>query len=796
MTKSLLLSAILLTLTTAKPKAQIVINELMQSNIDCIMDDLNEFPDSWVELYNSSSSPVKMQDYRIADSEDPAAAWRLPDTTIPAKGFMLIYCDKEAKGMHTNFRIDSGKGASVYLFCGETLIDKVTKLAKQPSPNVAYGRMKDADSKFGYQMTPTPGASNCGQISSDILGSPVFEQKGKVSESTEKQIYTVTISLPEGSPEGTEIRYTTDGTEPTRNSRLYTTALRFNTTKVIRARLFCNGWISPRSVTQSFILHPREMSLPVVSVVTDRKFFFDEKVGIYVEGTYDKDKKNYQYDWRRPVNFEFFESPEQDAILNQLCEVRITGAASRGQKYKSLALYSNKRFGEKHFKHEFFPEDRPGVEKYKSLVMRNAGNDFDYLFMRDAIAQRSVARYVDLDWQAYRPAIIYLNGEYYGMLNIRERANESNVYTNYDGLEDVDAVENWWDLKEGDMKFMDDFKAFFKNHGHTWEEYSKWMDVDEFINLVIANAYYNNVDFFGNNLFMWRPRTQDGCWRFIAKDMDYIMGLYGQAPYNYKYFNWVYDSNYDSQFNWGANASEPTRLFRRLMEDKDFNRRFLDRFAIYMGDFLNYDMIWKKTWEPMREAIEKEYPSHRKLVNQWWPNYSNELYSAQDWLKKRTAFMYSHLAEYFKLGSPVSLVINSSLADNERKDMELVVNEVKLSDAKLVGKFFKNRQLSVKATMKDGASAVIGWEIRRVNNDGSVSESKLSGDSCSFSMPDCKQLVVNAVTGVPDGIETVRQADEISSPEAFYSLSGVRLTKPTKGIIIHRKDGKARKVLK
>ncbi len=796
MTKLLLLSATILLLPLPKANAQLLINELMQSNIDCKMDELNEFPDSWVELYNTSSFPISLHEYSIGLTADAAKAWHLPAHTVPAKGFVLVCCDKEATGLHTDFRLDSGKGGSVYLFKAGTVQDKVTNLAKQPSPNVAYGRKEDGGSGFGYQMTPTPGAPNCGETSSVILADPVFSQQGRVFEGSATHGYTVSLSVPKGSPDGTVIRYTTDGSEPTAASRLYTSPLSYSGTKVIRARLFCDGCISPRSVTHSFIVHPREMSLPVISIVTDRKFFFDDKIGIYVDGTYDKDKKNYQYDWRRPVNFEYFESPEQESILNQLCEARLSGAASRGQKYKSLAIYSNKRFGEKHFKHEFFPEDRPGLDKYKSLVLRNAGNDFDYLYMRDAVAQRSVGRYVDLDWQAYRPAIIYLNGAYYGMLNIRERANEANVYTNYDGLEDVDGIENWWDLKEGDMENMNAFKAFYNEHGHTWDEYSMWMDVDEFINLVIANAYYNNIDFFGNNIFMWRPRTEDGRWRFIAKDMDYIMGLYGQAPYNYRYFNWVYDSNYDSQFNWGANSYDATRLFRRLMEDADFKRRFIDRFAIYMGDFLNYDAVWEKTWKPMREAIAKEYPSHRRLVNPWWPDYSYELSSAQDWLRQRTAFMYSHLAEYFKLGAPVSLVVNAFADVSAADAVEIVMNEVPLSEGRFTGKFFKGRLLSLKARTKDSSEKVTGWQIRKVCNDGSQSDSRLSGDSCAFTIPDCRQLVVSIVTGTADGIENVSASESPEAPEAIYSLSGLRLKTPAKGIVIQRSKGKVTKRLR
>ena len=105
---------ILLTLLTWQVgRAQLVINEIMQSNIDCIMDDLNEFPDSWVELYNSSEEPVNLKDYRIGDSEKADEAWQLPNKTVNGLGYALIYCDKEGKNLHTDFRLESGKGMIV-----------------------------------------------------------------------------------------------------------------------------------------------------------------------------------------------------------------------------------------------------------------------------------------------------------------------------------------------------------------------------------------------------------------------------------------------------------------------------------------------------------------------------------------------------------------------------------------------------------------------------------------------------------------------------------------------------------
>ena len=290
----------------------------------------------------------------------------------------------------------------------------------------------------------TPAAANCGKTCKDILGAPVFSVKGKVMKNG--QPFTLELSLPEGS-EGAEIRYTTDGSEPTRTSYLYNSPISISNTTIVKAKLFLDGMLSPRSTAQSYIFFPRDITLPVISISTDKNYLYDSKIGIYVDGNYQSGKKNYEFDWRRPMNIEFFFEPENESQINQLCEARIMGGATRSSARKSLAVYANKRFGEKRLNYEFFPEDRPGITDFKSLALRNAGNDFDYLFMRDAVIQLNTARHCDIDYQAYRPAIVYFNGEYMGMLNIRERSNEDNIYTNYDGLEDIDMFENWWGRK-------------------------------------------------------------------------------------------------------------------------------------------------------------------------------------------------------------------------------------------------------------------------------------------------------------------------------------------------------------
>lgn len=747
---------------------KLIINEFMQSNIDGIMDDLNDFPDSWVELYNSGNTAVNLKDYKIGTKKKVANAWQLPDKMVGPGQYVIIYCDKAGEdegvsALHTNFRLESSKKSSLFLFKGDDTIDKIEDFAAQPAPNIAFGRNTDGSDEWGYQLEPTPGKANTGKTckAEDILGEPVFSIKGCVMST--KETITLMLTLPDGSPEGTEIRYTLDGSEPTKNSQLYQSQLSFNTNKIVRAKLFCDGKLSPRSTTHSYLFHGRDITLPVISINTDNRYFNDSKIGIYSDNKASDGKKNYEHNWRRPMNIEFFMKDMNASTLNQLIEARVCGGATRGAARKSMAIYANKRFGEKRFNYEFFPDQKPGLKDFKSLMLRNAGNDFDYLYMRDAIIQRNVGSHLDIDWQAWQPAIVYINGQYRGMLNIRERSNEDNIYTNYNGLEDLDMFENWGELKEGTWDNYNAFKVFYNEHGHTMAEFEQWMDCMEFLNLMASNLYYNNVDFPGNNIVMWRPTAEGGRWRWIMKDTDYTMGLYSQCAANYKILEWLYNPNYDSGLNWGANGYDSTRLFRRLMEDADFNREFIDHCAIYMGDFLN-EKGTRAVWDPMYNMIKTEYTYHRNLINQWWPNYNDELRNARNWLSQRTNHFYQQLADYYKLGTPTPLVINKDASE----EVKTYVNGIDIKEGYFDGKFFEGRKLTVEGKAGEGRE-VRGWKVMK---DGSTTQ--VDGSVYTFYMPKCSKLTLTAIFGESTGIEAINTNNPMEDA-TIYDLNGRKI---------------------
>ncbi len=777
-------------------EAELIINELMQSNIDCIMDDLNEFPDSWVELYNAGTSGVSLSSYSIGIKPDGSDAYQLPSQTVRPGGYVIVYCDNVGDGMHTPFRLDSGKGAAVYLYKGSTLVDKVEGLKKQPAPNISYGRVVDKASVWVYQCTSTPGHSNCGRGSNEILGKPVFSHTGRVGALG----FSLSLSLPSDAPDGTEIRYTTDGTEPVATSQLYTSPIWIGKTTNVRAKLFCDGYLSPRSTTHSYISLGRDMIMPVVSMVTVGDYFYSRDKGIYNEynnGTVNN--QSYRQDWRRPVNVEIFMSQGEGSVINQLCETRVKGGASRGAALKSLVVYANKRFGTKRLECEFFPEDAPGRTDWKSIELRNSGNDFDYLYFRDALIQRNMGRNADLDWQPYRPAILMINGEYKGMLNIRSRTNEDYVYTLYDGEEDIDMFENWWELKEGTWDNYNAFKEFYSGTGQTYDEFEKRMDTGEFANLMIMELFHNNLDFPGNNIVMWRPRAEGGRWRWIAKDTDFGLGLYDRT-YAYKTFDWLHDNNFDKDNAW-ANKPEHTRLFRRLMDVREFRDMFVDRCAVYMGDFLNGRVIGAEI-DAMSSAIKPEYTRHRALFNPWWPNYDEEVRKAKQWATDRTEFFYTHLADYYKLGTPRAVTIDARRTD----DVALRVNGVPLRGRSFDGKYFQGRTLTVEGA-SDGAT-VDSWRVTVRYGGSSSTVQTFPGPKLSIVVPSCVSLSVESVishSGIGEiGCDGDGEAFDYGQTVDVYDIGGRRLMQGVpvgeavsllpSGIYVVRHDGKAVKI--
>ena len=794
---------IVATLLCGSASAQTLkINEIMQSNVATIMDDITEFPDSWVELYNPTDAAINLKDYKLSIKNKEKKAWQLPNKTVAAKGYALIYCDKEGKEdnrLHADFRLESGKGCQVYLFTNGEIVDSLPEaLKKMPAPDVAYGRKTDGASEWGYQLTPSAGKANTGDIcdAKHILGAPVFSEAGRVTSGS--SAINLELSLPEDTPEGAYITYTTNGSEPTAQSTKYTNAINIKATTVIRAKAFCSGWLSPVSTAQSYIFHPRAMTVPIFSVQTDDKYLNDAKIGLFANNNSKEDKKT--HDWRRPVNIEFFPVEGETSAFNQLSETRIQGGQSRSNALKSMVFYANKRFDPDHkrFSYEFFPDQKPGITEFKSFSLRDGGNDFDDLYFRDLIIQRTMGSHIDLDWQAGHTAVLYINGEYMGMLNIRERSNEDNVFSNYDGLEDLDMVEishekvNNVDqfieeLKEGTSEFYDRFKAFYSEKSHTLAEYEQWLDVKEYLNVIALNFFYGNIDFPGNNLVFWRPNdddTKSGLpkrFRVIVKDTDFGLGLYGRQN-DYNTIKLLYNQSYDSGNAW-AFTEPATRLLKNMLEDKDILNLFIDMCCVYMGDFMNGKGTGEIIDLIMEEALD-EFVAHRDKYNGGggggWPwgggwgqpdnrkDIENKFNNAKNWAEGRPKNFYKFIGDQWKLGSPVALTVNKNA-----QDVALSINGINVSNKTFDGKFFANRQLTITGTAPEGQE-IKGWKLSGARTE------EVNGSELAINMT-AKALNIEPILATSSGIKNIE--NNILATKDIYDLMGNKVTMPKAGRI-------------
>ena len=787
--KRLFTAAMLLVVTTISANAQLVINELMQSNVECLFDNpTKEFPDSWVELYNPTDAPIDLGAYKIGTKDKADKAWQLPSQEVPAEGHVVILCDKEGieGSLHTDFRLESGKDGNLYLFKNGAIVDQLVKMAKMPAPDVAYGRAKngqatDNGDTWGYELNPTPGEPNSGGVvaASQILGAPGFSELGRVGNAT----VNLELILPDGAPNGAVIRYTTDGSEPTTSSKKYTTAININKTTVIRAKLFNADCLSPASTAQSYIFHPRTMTVPIFSVLTKDAYLNDAEIGLIANNNSKEDKK--LHDWRRPVNIEMFTSEGTKSIFNQLGETRIQGGQSRANALKSMVFYANKRFDPDHkqFQYEFFPDQKPGIKKFKSFSLRDGGNDFSDLYFRDLIIQRTMGENTDIDWQAGHTAVLYINGEYMGMLNIRERSNEDNIESNY-GIEDMDMVEISHEKVNNVDQFIEEFKGseddtFYKNFktfysqtGHTLAEYEQWLDVSEYLNIMIMNLFYCNIDFPGNNLVFWRPNNDDKSgrpkrWRVIAKDTDFGLGLYGwsETSRSSNTIDMIYNPSRYTQ-SW-AFSDQATRLFRNMMENQDIKNMFIDKSCVYMGDFMNAsgtgEMIDKIKAEAMEEFVahRDKYNGHYNNQGVWIPatndnrsDIENKFNDAKKWVagykqgnttyQPRSYYFLQHISKkYLNNISSIPVTINQDVDDAELPD-NVLVNNIKLTKGVFDGKLFKeNRQITLEGNTNDDSNLyVIGWEIEK----NGVSEESVEGSTYTFKIDNSYQsLHINAI---------------------------------------------------
>ncbi|MFN2163022.1 MAG: chitobiase/beta-hexosaminidase C-terminal domain-containing protein, partial [Candidatus Promineifilaceae bacterium] len=416
---------------------QLTINEILPGNAAANLDpDFYEYA-SWIEIYNNGASAVDLQDYSLSYMDygaEAAVIWKVPNTlSIPAQGHVLFWADEtDKRGTHTSFELDLRGSEIALLDPAGNVLDSVSydmRDGKDLLPDISYGRQPDGGGDWLYFDQPTPAAANTtpGFAAPTLAGAPTFSPPGGFY--TGEQIVTLSTS------ESTAvIRYTTDGSIPTPSSPLYTDPLTLSGPTVIRARVFAPGKLAGRTASHTYLID-FSTTLPVISLATKPAHLFDDTIGIYVEGTNGVTGNcsdvpvNWNRSWERPVSMEMFETDGR-RVVAQDAGLEIFGGCSRTFPRKSLEIKARRTYGDKDIDYQALP-DKP-IDSYKRLVLRNSGNDNYATQFRDALQQYLVKDMMDIDYQAYRPVVVFLNGAYWGLYNLRDKADEAFVEQNYD----------------------------------------------------------------------------------------------------------------------------------------------------------------------------------------------------------------------------------------------------------------------------------------------------------------------------------------------------------------------------
>ncbi|UCE06458.1 MAG: CotH kinase family protein [bacterium] len=541
-------------------------------------------------------------------------------TTVPAnpRGISPHLSFPTSRKLHANFKINvAGETLLLSNNSGE-IIDSLNT-GYLPA-DVSLGRQPDGSSNWLFFDEATPGASNNTQGYKSLASAPQFSHPGGFYESR------VLLELSVDSP-GVTIRYTMDGSAPADSSFIYNSPISIDSTTVIRARVFGNNLLPGKTITHTFFIN-QQFTLPVISLATDPANFWDNEIGIYVYGD-SADTVNYPYwgsnfweDWERPIHIEFYE-PDGQPGFSIDAGVKIFGSWSRLYPQKALAIFARTRYGYSEIDYQIFP-DKP-ITKFQSIILRNSGQDWGRTFFRDGMIQ-SLVKDTDIDIQAYRPAMVFLNGEIWGIHNIREKMSEHYLASNR-GVDpdNLDFIERDSMIIKGDTQHYQNLLNYIATHDmslkSSYDFVKTQIDVDNFIDYTLSVIYFANPDWPWNNVKCWRPKTQDGKWKWLLFDLDYCFHGGHLGP----------DANIFNEMRNQHNGT--TLLFFKLMENEEHKNNFINHFADYLNT--NFEP-WRvvQTINQFKVGIEPEMPVHIAKWNftfqgPWWLGKSID--SMQEW---------------------------------------------------------------------------------------------------------------------------------------------------------------------
>lgn len=706
----------------------VVINEVMASNQTTIGDDDGAFSD-WIEIYNSGQVPVNLSGYGLSDSYATPFRWIFPAVVIAPGQFMLVWASNKNRinpeaPLHSNFAISAAGEEVILTHPNGTRLSEIPPRAM--GADVSFGHQPDASGNLVFFTKATPGVSNTQVGFVGSLALPLLSLQPGFYQSTQ----TLVISHPD--PLAT-IYYTLDGNIPTTLSNKYEGAITIgpqfssNTginmirtnppeadaqgfgwkapsifpekATVVRAAAFRDGYFTPAPATATYFIGMEPPSLPVVSLAIDTFYLFNHHSGIYIPGI---DYETYGYGdgfygapnanyfrrgelWEVPAFLSFFEGGNQ--VVGQNVGARIHGGGTPAMPQKSFRIYARGGFGNDVINHPFFPNQTHTA--YRRILLRNGGQDFfgAGTHMRDGFIQK-LAEPIGVPVQDYRPAILYMNGEYWGIQNLRERYDRHYFERKYgipQGQLDLLQGENTVD--EGSIIHYQNMLRYIEanplSNPDAYAYIKTQMNVENFTDYNIINIFSANIDWPAHNLQFFRRNTafnpnapfgNDGRWNWVLKDMDF--GFFWSGLYGYEFDMITYVTDPVGS-EWPPNLPWSTFLVRSLLQNESFRNGFINRF----GDLMNTIFRPERVLAFLNATKAVIAPEMEKHIGRWgypaqslamWHENINRM---ETFASNRPAFQKTHIINYFKLAGSYKLTLNV----NQINQGSIMVNRLHLA---------------------------------------------------------------------------------------------------------------------
>lgn len=575
-----------------------------------IINEVSIYPKEAIELYNTTTEDIKLTNYEISDKS--GAKLKLDNYSIKKNGYLVL------SKYNLKFNVNN-TNEIIYLSNNGQIIDtfEVGRLAGSISTGIT-------DGKKVYYKNITLGSSNSSTTYAGFSNSPIFSIDGGYIEKGEE----ITLTTNDGST----IYYTTNGSFPSRNSTKYTKPIKIDKTTVIKAISYKDGYIESNIVSRTFNTG-RHHDVAYFSISSDYNSLFGSG-GLLTNWTSNIEKK---------VSVEFYEA---DGKLGTsfIGNAKLSGMDSRKEPQKSISLYLRKRYGQSFVNYPFFPTN--DYHEYSSLLLRNAGEDPKGVRIMDAAISRIIDKEMDIDAQAYRPVVVYLNGSYYGLYNLREKLNGDYVESKFGIDNDSINLIKYYSAVNGSASNYNRIVNYINTHNtankDVYEYIKTQIDVQELANYWIVESFFGNTDL--GNIRYWQPKN--GKWRWMLYDMDWSlwnMGLDMGFPIK------------SGRVPAATYLSSSIQITRKLYKNSEFKDMYLKSLAKYLKETFKPARM-KKIVDDLAKEIEPEMKYH---INKWGSKYSN-LYSISRWKSNLSNFKSTLTTRYNRVVSNLRSYFNLS----------------------------------------------------------------------------------------------------------------------------------------